>query len=572
QENDSGFLQSGPMQSQTRDRSQGFFRISQFIWAPADPLLFHAALTGCDGPNDINVITALNGKPDVGGTWSGPSDVVDGLYQPATMEPGTYTYTVSGTSPCPNDAATVVVTEANEFVLTPGTFGVDDAVVYGTTNLIENVENYMEYSYCSKMFTIGQTDRMRAAITSDVGERNNLWTEDNLRVTGVAEGFRAACPPQADFYARTVLLNSVTENQEIPFTPTVCTNEEVQFVDNSVGGLPTAWEWTFEGGTPATSTARNPVVTFDSPGFKQVTLTATNENGSSTKTDGYSILIGGSPNDFTGTYSEGLETTQSLFPWVDMNYANNITSWRRVTTTGFASNACVMLNNADRNFLDLIDPANGADYDDLYSPTFDLSGLSEASMTFNYAYSTTAGSVEDVTERLEVTISTDCGETWSLLPNGNITGATLINNGNNPEFPPPTWSERSLTINASRRVPNVRFRFRFITSETSGNLFIDNINILGPVGIDDLSKENFMSLYPNPTNDQFTLGVHGMDKYPTSVTITDIRGALVYSNILSPTNQSMQFSAAELGLANGLYMINATNEAGNHTQKLMVGK
>ncbi|WOG80910.1 hypothetical protein DCAR_0100101 [Daucus carota subsp. sativus] len=41
QENDSEFLQSGTMQYQTRDRSskeQGFFRISQFIWDPADPL------------------------------------------------------------------------------------------------------------------------------------------------------------------------------------------------------------------------------------------------------------------------------------------------------------------------------------------------------------------------------------------------------------------------------------------------------------------------------------------------------------------------------------------------------
>nr|YP_009747955.1 Ycf2 protein [Chamaegastrodia shikokiana]YP_009747963.1 Ycf2 protein [Chamaegastrodia shikokiana]QII89635.1 Ycf2 protein [Chamaegastrodia shikokiana]QII89643.1 Ycf2 protein [Chamaegastrodia shikokiana] len=40
QENDSEFLQSGTMQYQTRDRSskeQGFFRISQFIWDPADP-------------------------------------------------------------------------------------------------------------------------------------------------------------------------------------------------------------------------------------------------------------------------------------------------------------------------------------------------------------------------------------------------------------------------------------------------------------------------------------------------------------------------------------------------------
>nr|YP_010508239.1 Ycf2 [Stephania cephalantha]YP_010508256.1 Ycf2 [Stephania cephalantha]UXG56829.1 Ycf2 [Stephania cephalantha]UXG56846.1 Ycf2 [Stephania cephalantha] len=43
QEDDSEFLQSGTMQYQTRDRSskeQGFFRISQFIWDPADPFFF----------------------------------------------------------------------------------------------------------------------------------------------------------------------------------------------------------------------------------------------------------------------------------------------------------------------------------------------------------------------------------------------------------------------------------------------------------------------------------------------------------------------------------------------------
>nr|YP_009539900.1 hypothetical protein [Biscutella baetica]YP_009539922.1 hypothetical protein [Biscutella baetica]AYQ21903.1 hypothetical protein [Biscutella baetica]AYQ21925.1 hypothetical protein [Biscutella baetica] len=43
QENDSEFLQSGTMQYQRRDRSskeQAFFRISQFIWDPGDPLFF----------------------------------------------------------------------------------------------------------------------------------------------------------------------------------------------------------------------------------------------------------------------------------------------------------------------------------------------------------------------------------------------------------------------------------------------------------------------------------------------------------------------------------------------------
>nr|YP_006665824.1 hypothetical chloroplast RF21 [Elodea canadensis]YP_006665841.1 hypothetical chloroplast RF21 [Elodea canadensis]AEY84697.1 hypothetical chloroplast RF21 [Elodea canadensis]AEY84714.1 hypothetical chloroplast RF21 [Elodea canadensis] len=40
QENDSEFLQSGTMQYQTRSSKEQFFRISQFIWDPVDPLFF----------------------------------------------------------------------------------------------------------------------------------------------------------------------------------------------------------------------------------------------------------------------------------------------------------------------------------------------------------------------------------------------------------------------------------------------------------------------------------------------------------------------------------------------------
>lgn len=530
-----------------------------------------AELVACAASSDVELFPSLIGAPDAGGTWSGPSAVVDGLYQPSSMEPGIYTYVVSGTAPCPNDTSVVKVTESASFDVPVGVFAVDDVSVFGSTNLVENVENYMEYSYCSKMFSKDQTERMRFALNSATGERSSLWTEDNLRATGVADGFQATCPPQADFYARTALLPPALQTQEIPFTPTVCVGEQVQFVDNSSGSFPTTWAWTFEGGTPATSDQRNPVVTYDSPGFKNVTLTVSNANGSTTKVDGYSILIGGTPNDFTGTYNEGFQAP-GMSGWVGVNYANNISLWNRTSTTGFNSNSCLMLNSGERNFLDLIDPDNGADYDDVYSPTFDLSGMDQADFFFRYAYSTQAGVIDDVTERLQVSISTDCGETWALLPGGQIEGAELINNGNNPQVPPPAWSEQALTISASRRVENVRFRFRFISSEFSNNLYIDDINISGVVGIEDLNADNFMNLFPNPTNDRFTLGVHGMDQYETAVTITDIRGAVVWTNILRPTNQSMEFSAAELGLASGLYMIAASNEAGSHTQKLMVGK
>lgn len=526
----------------------------------------------CPTSAGVELFQVLKGSAAEGGSWTGPSEVIDGLYQPASMMPGAYAYVVAGNSPCVNDTSYVLVINSDELTAPAGYFGVDDVTIFGTSGLVENVENYMEYSYCSKMFTGKQVERMRFAAESNTGERNNLWTDDNLRVTGVAQGHRALCAPIADFYVRTVELNSSTETQDVPFIPAMCTGAPVQFVDNSVGGLPTSWSWTFPGGNPATSTERNPVVTFDTPGFKLVSLTASNENGSNTKTDEFAFLIGGSPNDVQGIYFEGFENGNSIFPWNELNYAYNNTSWRRTTTAGLNSNACVMLNSGERNLLDIIDPANGADYDDLYSPSFDLSGLSQAALTFNWAYATTTNDISLVTEELTVWISTDCGENWALLPNGNLNTGTLINNGNNPQLPPPTWTERSCTISAARRVPNVRFRFRFKSSEFSGNLYIDNIQIVGAVGIEDLSAENFMSLYPNPTNDQFTLGVHGMDKYATTISITDLRGAVVYQNILSPTNLSMEFSAAELGLANGMYMINASNEAGRHTQKLMVGR
>lgn len=50
-----------------------------------------------------------------------------------------------------------------------------------------------------------------------------------------------------------------------------CETTSVDFYDNSMG-LVTSWEWTFEGGTPATSTAQNPSVTYNSVGTYDVQL------------------------------------------------------------------------------------------------------------------------------------------------------------------------------------------------------------------------------------------------------------------------------------------------------------
>ena len=54
--------------------------------------------------------------------------------------------------------------------------------------------------------------------------------------------------------------------------------ESVSFTDLSTNN-PTSWSWTFEGGTPATSTDQNPVITYNSAGIFDVALSVSNAGG-----------------------------------------------------------------------------------------------------------------------------------------------------------------------------------------------------------------------------------------------------------------------------------------------------
>jgi len=71
-----------------------------------------------------------------------------------------------------------------------------------------------------------------------------------------------------------------------------CPGLQVQYTDTSLY-QPTSRQWTFVGGTPATSTARNPLVTYNTPGHYAVTLSVTNASGTVARTDTGVVFVYG---------------------------------------------------------------------------------------------------------------------------------------------------------------------------------------------------------------------------------------------------------------------------------------
>ncbi|HPI55108.1 MAG TPA: M43 family zinc metalloprotease, partial [Chitinophagaceae bacterium] len=123
------------------------------------------------------------------------------------------------------------------------------------TGAIENVQNFMEFSYCNKMFTLGQKDRMILALNSPVAERNHLITQSTLDSTGVLLP-RPDCQPIADF------------NSVIRFK---CLDGTFNFKDYSYNDTIDQLQWNFGNGAIATSTtAASSSVKYSTSGWKDV--------------------------------------------------------------------------------------------------------------------------------------------------------------------------------------------------------------------------------------------------------------------------------------------------------------
>ena len=398
---------------------------------------------------------------------------------------------------------------------------------YWTSDVVDNVENYMEYSSCNKMFTNGQKNRMRAAMVSSIGGRNNIWTTNNLNATGLNS-------------SPSLCAVDIRVERDL-----VCEGDNIQFFDESYNNI-TSWNWTFPNGFPSSSTQQNPIISYSGSGSFDVTLEVTDAIGNTMTQVFPNFITVIDPANPPPIY-EGFETISS-FPNNDWSVYNPSGPGFEVVSTAFHTGSqSVKLDNSQG--------INGS-IDELISNTIDLSNSAAASISFKYAF---AKRNNGNTDYLQVYASKDCGETWFIRK--NITSSIISTMPNTNAGIIPTGSDwKSITIGPNSftnyLVSNFRFKFKFVNG--GGNdFFIDNINLSGSVSIDETELNQGLKVYPNPVVDNINISFYSISKLTNpTLELYDAMGRLVNSKKLnSLVNGVNEIEMPSSNLGAGLYLI-----------------
>ena len=418
---------------------------------------------------------------------------------------------------------------------TPNSIGWTSCNTSGVScGTLDNVENVMEYSYCSKMFTNGQKTRMRAAVTSGTGGRNNLITASNHTATGIFDDILC----RADFEAE---------------GESVCENKPIQFYDNSYHNA-TSWNWSFPGGTPSTSNQQNPIVTYNNPGRHNVSLTVTNASGtiSITKTQYMRVL----PDwGLAMPFTEGFEITESQFEDSWETIADDTNSWS-LNSANFSGSNSAMLRNYT---------ISDGQESEIVSPSLNLTGNTAVNISFKYAY---ARKTTSTGESVQFLISNNCGESWVIARGLNPTTAAT-----NSEFFPTSnqWGAQNITINNSFYSSNFRFKIK-VTNGNGNNFFIDDININTTVGIEEVEGLTDLNLYPNPMNNNATVSLNLSKESEVSVSLLNTLGQTVRT-IASEVNLNQgehNMNIEKGNLVPGIYFLSVNLNGNRKIEKLII--
>jgi PKD repeat protein len=407
------------------------------------------------------------------------------------------------------------------------------------SGIVENVQNYMEYAYCSRMFTQGQKTRMHNCIIAGTAGRDNLSSNANLIATGVINP-NPNCAPKAEFN----------------HSPVTCVGNNFSFTDLSYNATATSWLWSSPSAAN-TSTLQNGTLSFTASGIASVKLKVGNAFGEDSITKQVLIVLAG-PNSGTLNITQGFET---VFP--DNNWIATIPQYGggfiTNTVTAATGTNCAWVNN-------FFDNPNGAV--SIYSPMYDLQNIINVpQFSFKYAYAQKNASNNDA---LKVFASINCGNTWTQLFSKSgaqlsTTGTVITSAYLAPQ--PSEWVTEVLSLGSYVGNPTVAFKIEFtpFASGPGNNVFIDDINVSGIVSVkENNSILNGVEVFPNPTTGMLNFKLGMINDKNLRVQLLNSLGQILIDENLG---QNLSFNIQNFPA--GIYFMKLSSTEGSKMVKII---
>lgn len=444
-----------------------------------------------------------------------------------------------------------------------------------------NTQNIMDYSYCAKMFTIGQADRMRASLTSSVAGRNNLYSSANLTSTGALLS-RPELKPIADFSVEKGVLSWGGQTSER--TVFLCQNSTTrfQFKNRSWNDTVTNVSWNFSNDATAptsTSLSGSVLTAFNKSGWATVSLDATGNNSGTSNVSRQAIYVASTTAKNVREYAQYFSSYGDLAEWPMFNHYNNNFKWEYMPSVGHPNaNGCIRYRSFDArtNPERYTQPQDG-DFDDIYTPAFDMTTLSSTgNVNLNFFTSGCITSASSYGDSLQIFASTNCGDSWVRI--AGLTYANIINNiFQNSEFAPTNasqWKAQTIAVPSALRTNKTFFRFRYWPSFGGNNFYLDNFSITPwTTEIKDVAQNaSEVKLFPNPTSGNTKICFTASSNGQTTIVIRDMTGKLIHSQIynFSPNTFVQHEIQRNLFSATGVYLITLTQDNQTNTQKLII--
>lgn len=310
----------------------------------------------------------------------------------------------------------------------------------------------------------------------------------------------------------------------------------VTFTDESDPAA-TSWSWTFEGGTPATSTDQNPVVTYDTEGTYDVTLEATNSNGSDTTTlTDYISVVSGDACPACNSYDSAGNLGLAIPDGVGAN------------APGAPLTHTINVPMGDDTVIDYV--TVNTDIAHTYINDLEITITHPNGTSAVIVWNRECGSEND----LDVTFEDEAN---AIVCAGPTVGVY------NPANPLSAFSGLD---SAGDWTISIRDHW----DADLGTLNDWSLYICGEAGlsVDEFSVEDF-ALYPNPNNGEFTVKLKSRSNADINISVFDIQGRSVFNNSFNNTTDFSQVINLN-NVQSGMYLVEVTDGDKQTIKKILV--